>query len=91
MSFSNYIKQLCLFVLSSSFVLGLILGVSLLVVGEASMNVNGDLGFGGFDGILLILALPILSILIFVLLSPLSFFVHKFLSKQRAENVAPDP
>jgi len=83
-SFSSYIKQLCLIVLSSSFVLGLILGISLLVNGETSMNVDGDLEFGALDGFWLIVAIPLISLLVFVLLSPLSFFIHKLLSKRRA-------
>ncbi len=81
MSFSSYLKQLCLFVLSSSLVLGLILGISFLVVGETTMNVDGDLTVGAFDGFWLIIALPLLSLLVLLLLSPLSFLVHKILLK----------
>ncbi len=84
MSFWNYTKQLCMFVLSSSLVLGLILGISFLVIGETTMNVDGDISIGAFDGFWLIIALPVLSLLVFVLLSPLSFLVHKLLSKRRA-------
>ena len=84
MSFSSYTKQLCMFVLSSSLVLGLILGISFLVVGETTMNVNGDITIGTFDGFWLIIALPLLSLLVFLLLSPLSFLAHKLLSKRPA-------
>ncbi len=80
-SFSSYIKQLCIFVLSSSLVLGLVFGITLLVIGETSMNVGGELEFGALDGFWLMLVLPVLSILVFVLLSPLSFLIHKLLSK----------
>jgi hypothetical protein len=73
-----------MFVLSSSLVLGLILGISFLVIGETTMNVDGDISIGAFDGFWLIIALPVLSLLVFVLLSPLSFLVHKLLSKRRA-------
>jgi len=73
-----------MFVLSSSLVLGLILGISFLVIGETTMNVDGDITIGAFDGFWLIIALPLVSILIFLLLSPLSFLVHKLLSRQRA-------
>jgi len=89
-SFSGYIKQLCIVVLSSSFVLGLILGVTFLVIGETSMNVDGDIEFGALDGLWLIIALPLVSVLVFVLLSPLSFLIHKLLSKSRAESVPSD-
>ena len=84
MSFWNYTKQLCMFVLSSSLVLGLILGISFLVIGETTMNVDGDITIGALDGFWLIIALPVLSLLVFLLLSPLSFLVHKLLSKRRA-------
>ncbi len=72
---------MCIFILSSSLVLGLVLGIILLLLGEVSMNIDGDLEFGALDGFWLILALPVLSILVFVLLSPLSFLIHKLLSK----------
>ncbi len=84
MSFWNYTKQLCMFVLSSSLVLGLILGISFLVIGGTTMNVDGDITIGALDGFWLIIALPVLSLLVFLLLSPLSFLVHKLLSKRHA-------
>lgn len=84
MPFWNYTKQLCMFVLSSSLVLGLILGITFLVIGETTMNVDGDITIGALDGFWLIIALPVLSLLVFLLLSPLSFLVHKLLSKRRA-------
>jgi hypothetical protein len=61
--------------------LGLVLGITFLLIGETTMNVDGDLDFGAFDGFWLILVVPLVSMLVFVLLSPLSFFVHKLLSK----------
>ncbi len=81
MSFSSYVKKMCIFVLSSSLVLGLVIGIAMLIAGETTMNVDGDLEFGAFDGFWLILVVPVVSILVFVLLSPLSYWIHKFLSK----------
>lgn len=89
-SFGSYTKQLFVIVLSSSFILGLILAISLLVIGETSMNVNADLEFGGIDGLWLVIAVPLVSILVSVLLSPFSFLVHKLLTKKRAERVLSD-
>ena len=40
MSFSSYIKQLCTFVFSSSLVLGLILGISVFIAGDGSIQMN---------------------------------------------------
>jgi fumarate reductase subunit C len=89
-SFKSYIKQLSVFVLSSSFSLGLILGIVALVVGETTVSGNLDFGFGALDGFWIILGLPVLSMLVFVLLSPLSFFIHKLLSKRGDQRAAPD-
>jgi len=70
--------------------LGLILGVSFLVIGEISMNVNAELEIGAFDGFWLILGMPIVATLIFVLVSPMSFFIHKLLSEKRSKRVQSD-
>ncbi len=77
-------------VLSSSLTLGLILGISTLVAGEWSMNLDLELDFGVFDGFWLILGLPLLSILVFAFLSPLSFLVHGLLSKNGARSAPPE-
>ena len=89
-SFISYIRQLCIFVLSSSSILGLILGIALLLNGETTVNFDGDLTFGALDGFWLIFALPMLSALLFLLLSPLSFWVHRLLSMKGAESVRPN-
>jgi hypothetical protein len=70
--------------------LGLFLGISVFIAGEGSMNVDLDFDFGGFDGLWLILGLPLVSLLVFVLLSPVSFLIHKQLTKKYTQDVAPD-
>lgn len=90
MSFSEYVKQLCKCVLSSSVVLGVILGIVMLFAGEGSVNLDMDFDFGALDGFSVVLGLPIISVLIVVLVSPLSFWIHKLLSKKASDNVAPD-
>jgi hypothetical protein len=80
--FSDYIKQLFKYVLSSSAVLGLIVGSALLIAGETTIDIDLTLEFGPFDGIWWILGLPVLSVLLFVILSPLSFQIHRRLSKR---------
>lgn len=86
MSLGSYIKQLSKYVLSSSIVLGLIVGISLLYAGEATMDVDLTLEFGAFDGLLWIVGLPLLSILVFVILSPLSFWIHRLISRSQTES-----
>jgi len=90
-SIGSYIKQLSMFVLSSSSVLGLILGIALLVVGETSMEVDLTFEFGTLDGFWLIFGLPLVSTLIFVILSPLSFLSYKLISRKSTECESPDP
>lgn len=89
-SLANYIKQLSKFVLSSAVVLGLIVGGSLLIAGETTMEVDLTFEFGPFDGLWWIVGLPVLSILVLVILSPLSFLVYRLLSRKRTEEVRSD-
>lgn len=89
-SLGNYIKQLSKFVLSSSVVLGLIVGVSLLIAGETTMEIDLTFEFGPFDGVWWIMGLPVLSILIFVILSPLSFLIHRLISRTQTESAQND-
>lgn len=84
-SFRNYIGQLCKFVLSSSSVLGLVFGIALLVAGETTMEVNLTFEFGRFDGLWYVIGLPVLAILLFVILSPLSFLIHRHVLERRTK------
>jgi len=77
-------------VLSSSLVLGLIVGISLLLIGETTANVDLTFEFGSYDGFWWILAVPVVAALVFVLLSPLSFLVHLRLTKRNADNEQSD-
>ena len=90
MRYGRYIKNLLKTVLSSSLALGLIVGVAIIVNGETTAEIDLTLDFDEVVGVGVILGLPVLSILIFSLLSPLSFFIHKILSKRKSENVPRD-
>lgn len=76
--------------LSSSFVLGVIVGISLLIFGEATLNLDLDLDFGTLDGLWVIFVLPMIAVLTFVILSPLSFLIYKRLSKRNDDGMRPD-
>jgi hypothetical protein len=54
------------------------------------MEIDLTFEFGPFDGIWWIIGLPLLSILVFVILSPLSFLVHRQLSRRWTENAQGD-
>jgi hypothetical protein len=72
-------------------VLGLIVGGSLLIAGETTAEIDLTLEFGPFDGIWWIVGVPIVTILILVTLSPLSFLIHRLLSRRSEEEVQSDP
>jgi hypothetical protein len=86
MSYAEYLKQLCKFVLSSSIVLGAIVGIANLIARESTADVDLEIDIGGFGGLWLIPALPLVSMLVFVLLSPLSFWIHKLMSRKTFDN-----
>ncbi len=66
-----------MFVVSSTVALGLIAGVSLLIAGGTTVEIDLTFELGSFDGIWLILGLPVLTILILATVSPLSFLIHR--------------
>ena len=78
-------KKLGIIIFSSSSVLGLIVGISVFMAGKGTFNANVDYDFGATDGFLFVLGLPIVATLVFVLLSPVSYFVYKLLSARDSE------
>jgi hypothetical protein len=82
MLYRSYLKHLCHYVLSSSIVLGMIIGITILVSGKGSMNLDMDFDFGALDGLTVLIGLPLVAVLLFSLLSPLSFWIHQLLSKK---------
>lgn len=76
--------------MASSVVLGFLIGVALLVTGGTTLEVDLTFDFGRFDGLWFIIGLPLLSVLVLVILSPLSFLVYRRLSKSRKDDSAPD-
>ena len=81
--FGSYVRHLSKIVFSSFLVIGLIVGISLLILGESTLNLDIGLDFSAFDGVLVMLGLPIFSVVVCVLLSPVSFFIFRTLSKRR--------
>ena len=61
--------------------LGLIIGLVLLIAGETTMEIELTLDFGPLDGVWWIIGLPVLAILVFAVLSPLSFFIHRQIAR----------
>ena len=79
MNFGNYLKQLARILLSSSLALGLVLGISVIIGDGTTAEVDLTLEFEAIDGIWMILGFPTVFLLVFFLLSPISFFIHAVL------------
>jgi hypothetical protein len=80
MNFGSYLLQLVRIIFSSSLALGLLLGIAIFIGGETTAEMDLTLDFESIDGIWMILGLPVLFLLVFLLLSPISFFIHAVLS-----------
>ena len=77
--FVNYIKLLIKIGLSASLALGAVVCFLLLINGETTAEIDLTLDFGALDGIWFLICLPIITILLSLLLSPLSYGIHRLL------------
>jgi len=78
-SFRDYVGLLVRFAVSSSLVLGLIIGIWLLVSGGTTAEIDLTIELGRFNGFWMVLLLPVLVLLIMLLIAPLSYFVFRWL------------
>jgi hypothetical protein len=89
MDFANYIRALTKIVISSSLSLGLIIAIGILVLGETSMNFEIGLEIETIDSLWVALGLPVLALIIFLAVSPLSLLIYRLLpSVKRVANSA---
>ena len=63
--------------------LGLVVGIAIMAAGETTAEIDLTLEFEPLDGFWFIFGLPVLSVLLFVILSPLSFLVYRYVLKGR--------
>jgi hypothetical protein len=84
-TFGDYIKQLSKIGLSSSLALAAVISLLLVVVGDTTAEIDLTLEFGALDGIWFLIGLPIIAILILLLLSPLSYGIHRLLHRPLRE------
>jgi hypothetical protein len=80
-TFGNYIKQLVKIGISASLALGVVFVLLFLIVGETTAEIDLTLEFEALDGIWFLIGLPIITTLVFLLLSPLSYGIHRFLDR----------
>ena len=72
---------------SASLALGMVIAILLLIRGETTAEIDLTFEFSAFDGVWFLIGLPIITVLVLLLLSPLSFGIHRFLTKRhRAES-----
>jgi hypothetical protein len=88
-SFRDYVGLLVRFSVSSSFVMGLIIGIWLLVSGGTTAEIDLTIELGRFNGFWMVLLLPVLVALITLLIAPLSYFVFRWLPGRAAVPAAP--
>jgi hypothetical protein len=88
--FSGYIAELAKVAFSSSLALGLVLGILVLVTGGAEGSITLDIDIAATDSIWFLLATPVLATAVFLLISPLSYFVYSVLFKKKTERTGND-
>lgn len=64
--------------------LGLVVGIAIMAAGETTAEIDLTLEFEPLDGLWFIFGLPVLSVLLFVILSPLSFLIYRYVLKGRS-------
>jgi hypothetical protein len=77
-SFTTYLKGLLKTVLASSLALALLIGITILVVGGASGNLEFDVEIERIDALWVLLGLPTIALLLFAILSPISFLISRW-------------
>jgi len=82
MNFRAYLKQAAWMALLSSLALGLVCALVLAVIGDTSFKLSADISFGRLDGLWLLLLAPVAGVLLTVLLSPLSYTLHRLLVRR---------
>lgn len=78
--YKTYLGRLWRIVLSSTLAAGLLLGVAMLILGNVTFDINADIGLTRISALWFILGLPLAALLLFLLLSPLSFWLHRIVA-----------
>ena len=84
-NFGNYIKQLVKIGFSASLALGVVIALVLLITGETTAEIDLTFEFSALDGIWFLIGLPIIVTLVLLILSPLSFRIHRLLTRSQID------
>jgi hypothetical protein len=67
-----------------------VIGILLLIAGGTTAEIDLTFEFGALDGFWFLIGLPIVVILVLVLISPLSYGIHRLLYRQRRDDPETD-
>ena len=81
LSFNSYLLSLLKYTAASSLALGALACILILVVGKTSMNFDIGLEIDVFDGLWVLIGLPVIAILLLVVLSPVSYFIYRIFDR----------
>ncbi len=81
MSYGAFVKELLKYTLAGGFALGLVLG-SMIILSGANGEIRFDIGVSRWDGIYLIIGLPLVLGLLFLLVSPLAWLIQRLLGRR---------
>lgn len=81
-SYKRYLGLLLKVVTTSSLAAALVLALALLITGDFKMGLDGTLEAGRYDGAWFLVILPLVAGFIFLLLSPISFWLYRLISRR---------
>ena len=90
LSFNSYLVSLLKFTASSSLALSLLACALIFVVGETSMNFDIGLEIDALDGLWVLVGLPVITLVVLLVVSPISFIIYRLLVRKRAKSAATD-
>lgn len=77
MKFGKFIAAQLQHAVSFSLSLGLLAGLLVLLIGRAEGSITLDIDITYIDSIWFLLGIPLVVIVLFLLCSPLSYFIHR--------------
>ena len=90
MVFNKYLLRVLKVTISSSLALGLLACALILVIGETSMNFEIGLEIELLDGLWVLVGIPVITLLLVLIVSPISFFIHRLLFQKGAKSTSMD-
>ena len=83
MKFGKYVVIQLKVAFSSSLAIGLVLGIVVLVIGRAEGTITLDIDISRSDSVWFLLGVPSTVTLLFLIFTPISFFVYASISRAR--------